>query len=175
MKIVPISQRSLLEKAARFQETILKGKQILETGGLRKSAFLCHSHKDDELVKGLLAEFQESGFDLYVDWKDHTMPDPPNVETAQKIQSKIKGCDLFLFLATANSKASRWCPWEIGYADASTRRIYIIPTADSQDSYGNEYLELYPKIDEGVYEGRKGLAIFEVGKSSGRWLSASNL
>ncbi len=170
-----ISQRSLLEKAARFQETFLKSKQLLETGSLRKSAFLCHSHRDEDFVKGLLVEFQELGIDLYVDWKDHTMPDTPNVGTAQKIQSKIKDCDLFLFLATANAKASRWCPWEIGYADSSSRRIYIIPTANNQDSYGNEYLELYPNIDEVNFEGRKGLAIFEVGKNKGRWMSASNL
>lgn len=172
---MPINQRSLLEKATRFQEASLKTKQILETGSLRKSAFLCHSHRDENLVKGLLVEFQESGIDIYVDWKDHTMPDKPNVETAQKIQSKIKGCDLFFFLATANSKASRWCPWEIGYADASSRRIYIIPTTDNQDTYGNEYLELYSKIDEGTYETHKALAIFEVGKNKGSWLSTSNL
>jgi len=170
-----ISQQNLLEKSSRYQETFSNSKRILETGSLRKSAFLCHSHRDDDLVKGLLVKFNELGVDLYVDWKDHTMPETPNVETAQKIQSRIKSCDLFLFLATANSKASRWCPWEIGYADASSRHIYIIPTSDHQNSYGNEYLELYAKIDEGIYEGRQSLAIFETKEKSGRWLTTSSL
>lgn len=170
-----ISQRSLLEKAARFQEPFLKGKQILETGALRKSAFLCHSHRDEELVKGLLVDFNEVGINLYIDWKDHTLPDTPNVETAQKIQSKIKSCDLFLFLATANSKASRWCPWEIGYADASSKHIYIVPTSDDQTSYGNEYLGLYPKIDEGVHQSRRVFARFEVGRTDGYLLDVNRL
>jgi len=170
-----ISQRNLLEKATRFQEPLLKSKQILETGAVRKSAFLCHSHRDEDLVKGLLVNFADLGIDLYVDWKDHTLPDTPNIETANKIQSKIKSCDLFLFLATANSKASRWCPWEIGYADAGLKHIYIIPTTDNYNTYGNEYLALYPKIDEGTSESYSGLAIFEIGKNTGRWLTTSTL
>jgi hypothetical protein len=170
-----LNQKVLLEKSMRFQESILKGKRVLGTAALRKSAFLCHSHKDEDLVKGLLVKFEEEGVDLYVDWKDHTMPDTPKVETAQKIQSKIKSYDLFLFLATANSKASRWCPWEIGYADASNRHIYIIPTSDNQNSYGNEYLELYPRIDESVYQSRRVFAKFEAGKTEGYLLNVNNL
>lgn len=46
------------------------------------------------------------------------MPERPNKETAQRIQGKIREIDYFLFLATENSGASRWCPWEIGYADS---------------------------------------------------------
>jgi hypothetical protein len=170
-----IRQSDLIEKSARFQDQILKSKQVFETGAARESAFLCHSHRDEELVKGLLVAFEEAGVDLYVDWKDHTLPDIPNVETAQKIQSKIKGCNLFLFLATANSKVSRWCPWEIGYADASSRLIYIIPTSDYQDSYGNEYLELYPRIDSCSYGAKKGLALFGAGKAEGEWLDRNSL
>jgi hypothetical protein len=117
----------------------------------RRSAFLCHSHTDEVLVQGLIAMFQSKGINLYVDWKDHTMPASPNAETAKKIQGKIRKTDMFLFLATANSKASRWCPWEIGYADSSGKTIYILPTTDGHDTYGNEYLELYPKIDTEQY------------------------
>lgn len=55
----------------------------------------------------------------------------------------------FLFLATPNSMKSRWCPWEIGYADGTKANdnILIIPTEDSAGWYGNEYLGLYRKID----------------------------
>jgi hypothetical protein len=127
-----------------------------------KMAFLCHSHKDEDLVKGLVVLFQELGITLYVDWQDNTMPEKPNSETAKKIQDRIIHSDIFLFLATANSKASRWCPWEIGFADSGDKKIYIIPTTDGYNSYGNEYLDLYPKIDTGTYriDNRPGYFVF---------------
>lgn len=172
---MPISQSNLINKSTTFRQSIYENMQKSAYLSRGKSAFLCHSHKDEVLVKGLLVLFQEADIDLYIDWNDHTMPDAPNAETARKIQEKIRGCDLFLFLATANSKASRWCPWEIGYADSSKKGIYIIPTSDGSDTYGNEYLELYAKIDEGSDNIKKGLAVFEVGKSNGRWLCSSTL
>ncbi|MBF8275622.1 MAG: hypothetical protein HW390_695 [Candidatus Brocadiaceae bacterium] len=172
---MPISKQNLISKATIFNQAIYENKQLLASLSRRKSAFLCHSHKDEALVKGMLVLFQEAGVDLYIDWNDHTMPDAPNAETARKIQEKIRRCDLFLFLATANSKASRWCPWEIGYADSSKKGIYIIPTSDGSDTYGNEYLELYAKIDEGSDNTKRGLAVFEAGKSNGQWLSSSTL
>ena len=57
--------------------------------------------------------------------------------------------DVFLFLATSRSIVSRWCPWEIGYADhaKSMRKVLIVPTEESGKWYGNEYLQLYPKLD----------------------------
>src|SRR5262249_25705220 len=73
----------------------------------------------------------------------------PNRETAKRIQAKIIELDWFLFLATANSMSSRWCPWEIGYADGKKQidQIFIIPTQDGQKTHGNEYLQLYRRID----------------------------
>jgi hypothetical protein len=114
-------------------------------------AFLCHSHQDRELVRGLIVQFAERGVELYVDWNDTAMPSSPDRVTADRIQARIRTADLFLFLATQNSTASRWCPWEIGYADAKRGRdnVLIIPTTDrSGNWHGNEYLQLYPKLDE---------------------------
>lgn len=77
------------------------------------------------------------------------MPASPNRETAAKIKDRIVACDYFLFLATANSMASRWCPWEVGYADGkkSIDQILLIPTTDDQGRFhGNEYLQLYRRI-----------------------------
>ena len=164
-----------MEKSLFYRQNLYESIQKSASVGKTKAAFLCHSHKDETIIKGLITLFQESGVDLYIDWQDHTMPETPNEETARIIQDAIKRHEFFLFLATANSKASRWCPWEIGYADSSRRQIYIIPTFDGSGTYGNEYLELYPKIDEGSLGSQKGLAIFEAGKSQGKWLSTSNL
>ncbi len=173
-----IEQATLRGEAAnysRFSSVIIKNAKEKEAGQ-RKSAFLCHSHRDEELVKGLIVIFQKAGVDLYVDWQDHTMPEKPNKVTAQKIQHKIMTSDVFMFLATANSKASRWCPWEIGYADNGKKSIYIIPTSDNQNSYGNEYLDLYPKIDTAYVDGAaRGCAVFQPGASQGKFLSNATL
>lgn len=123
-------------------------KSIIRSG-LRKTAFLCHSHRDNELAEGLQALLAEQGVELYIDWKDASMPPQPTRETAARIQNQIRTCDWFLFLATANSMASRWCPWELGYADGEKQpeRIAVVPTSDSTTTHGNEYMQLYRRID----------------------------
>lgn len=166
-----IRQSVLIQKATGYREMLYANMKEAASLGQVKSAFLCHSHRDETLVKGLIALFNEEGIDLYIDWKDHSMPEKPNAETARKIQEAIRARDFFLFLATANSMASRWCPWEIGYADSSQRKILIVPTSNDADTYGNEYLQLYAKIDMGTYETRSGLALFNADTRYGEWLS----
>ncbi len=130
------------------------------------TAFLCHSHLDKELAEGLQVWLAEQGVDLYIDWKDSTMPETPDRETARRIQSRIVTSAWFLFLATANSKASRWCPWELGYADGkkNLNQIAIVPTADGRGTYGNEYLQLYRRLDSNSLS---QLLLFEAGSSQG--------
>ncbi|PUU61759.1 hypothetical protein DCL23_26205, partial [Citrobacter freundii] len=86
-----------------------------------------------------------------------------------------KTTDWFLFLATKNSTQSRWCPWEIGFADIAKgyEKILIIPTEnDSGVWYGNEYLQLYKRMDEGVNNqtGKSGYAVYDAGINSGTWV-----
>lgn len=99
----------------------------------KQTAFLSHSHKDAELAKGLQGYLQAQGWIVYIDWEDTSMPPKPNRETAQKIKDRIKLLGWFIFLATANSTSSRWCPWEIGYADGVKQidKIVVVPTRDS--------------------------------------------
>ena len=82
---------------------------------------------------------------MYIDWEDAEMPERPNRQTAARIKDKIVQLDWFMFLATQTSTASRWCPWEIGYADGkkNIERIIILPTSDGYSTYGSEYLDLY--------------------------------
>lgn len=118
-----------------------------------QTAFLCHSHADRDLVAGLQETLRLAGWDIYIDWQDTTMPESPNRQTAERIQNKIVTTTWFFFLATQRSCASRWCPWEIGYADGVKQqdRILIFPTSDDQGNwYGNEYLQLYRKVDYGT-------------------------
>jgi len=161
-----ISQDLLRQKA----RTVVKGaatetlNEALVAG--RKTAFLCHSHTDRDLAEGFANYAKELGWDVYIDWQDNSLPSKPNVETAKAIQSEIEARTAFLFLATENSMASQWCPWEIGYADGVKGRgaVIIIPTKDSTHTYGGEYLELYPRIDNA----EKGeLGRFDPGTSQG--------
>jgi len=145
-----IDQSSI--RAYAGSTTIRKSEEIVEEAirSGRQTAFLSHSHKDADLAKGLQAFLQAQGWLVYIDWQDTSMPPRPNKETADRIKVKIKRLDWFLYLATANSATSRWCPWEIGYADGvkGLDRIVIIPTRDSVgNSHGNEYLDLYRHID----------------------------
>lgn len=138
-----ISQATLRGAAPRASTVLLKRAS-------QGTAFLCHSHLDRELAKGLQATLRDHGLDLYIDWQDASMPATPNSETAAKLRQRIIACDFFLFLATANSMSSRWCPWELGYADGRklNERVAIVPTSDGYTTHGNEYLGLYRHIDE---------------------------
>ena len=115
-----------------------------------KTVFLSHSHKDRDYALGLKGLIEGQGGQLYIDWLDEEMPPITNKETADRIRGKIGECDIFMFLATPNSMTSRWCPWEIGYADGKKPidSIVIVPTKDdSGNFYGNEYLQLYRRLE----------------------------
>lgn len=137
--------------------------------GLR-TAFLCHSHTDATLVRGLVVLFIEAGWRVYIDWADPSMPSKPNRETAARLKTRIVACDYFLFLATSTSMASRWCPWEIGYADGKKdiEKIFIIPTVDGATTHGSEYLDLYRRIDQSA---TGAMGAFAIGSSMPTLLS----
>lgn len=112
------------------------------------TAFLCHSHKDKLLAEGLQNLLMRNGWNVYIDWQDTDMPDTPDQVTAARIKLQISTNEWFIFLATNNSTASRWCPWEIGYADSEKQhdKILLVATRDDNNWYGNEYLNLYRRI-----------------------------
>jgi hypothetical protein len=165
---MPMSQDSLRRAAVNYK-THPRVRSLQEAKSLNvKSGFLCHSHKDVDLVRGLVAQLRDAGLDIYVDWEDSDMPSQPNKETADRIRKKIVSSDLFLFLATSHSISSRWCPWEIGYADGKKpiESIILLPTSDAHGTYGNEYLQLYRRIEE--FAG--SLRVIEPGKVIGESL-----
>lgn len=137
--------RAAAQRTGRFAPRTLTEARTMGV----KTAFLCHSHRDADLARGLVHLLAEAGWSVYIDWEDSSMPDKPNRETAAKIQQRIKEHHYFLFLATSNSMASRWCPWEIGYADGQKPlgQILIVPTTDGSNTHGNEYLQLYKRVD----------------------------
>ncbi|MBE0623492.1 MAG: toll/interleukin-1 receptor domain-containing protein [Burkholderiales bacterium] len=133
----------------------------------QRSAFLSHSHLDRTRAKGLQTLLAEQGWELFIDWEHNTLDERPTRETAEWLQKSILACDWLLYLATPNSEGSRWCPWEVGYADGKkgADSIIIIATSDSSGTYGSEYLKLYRQISE--TDGGRGLALFEAASVQG--------
>jgi hypothetical protein len=144
---IPQSDILQYERQASLQKS---AEMVNEAKASRKqTAFLSHSHQDARIAKSVQGFLHAQGWEVYIDWEDSSMPDSPNRETASRIQARIRELDWFLFLATRNSMASRWCPWEIGYADGVKAHdtILILPTSDSYGSHGNEYMQLYRYIN----------------------------
>src|ERR1700745_247411 len=100
---MPISQPRLREAALRASRTKFMTLNEARTRLGQRTAFLCHSHKDADLVLGLQVLLVENGFDVYIDWQDTAMPEEPDRETAERIKTRIRTLDWFLFLATGNS------------------------------------------------------------------------
>ena len=162
---MPLSLTSLESAAARPLRKSLTLNEARTAGA--QTAFLCHSHLDRARLIGLLNLISDEGWKVYVDWADEDMPETPTYETAARIQGKIRDLNYFLFLATPNSMSSRWCPWEIGFADGVKRneQIIVIPTTDhSGRSHGSEYLQLYRHVDL-AREG--GLGVWKANQTGG--------
>jgi len=154
-------------RAAANRKTTVAVESLNEARTLgAKTAFLCHSHHDSELANGLVQLLSEAGWRVYIDWQDAQMPESPNQETAQRIKQKIVDLEYFLFLATPKSMASRWCPWEVGYADGKKHldRILIVPTVDGAHTHGSEYLHLYRRVD---FSDKNELAVWQPGQTNG--------
>jgi hypothetical protein len=118
------------------------------------SIFLSHSHTDKAIVEQAKIFFENLGINIYVDWADETMPEKTNGVTAQRIKNQIISInDKFVLLATNNAIASKWCNWEVGIADPfkiPTKKIALLPLADNSGTWnGNEYLQIYPRIEKG--------------------------
>jgi hypothetical protein len=162
-----------LEKAAARPLPQTMTKSVNEaTAARKKIAFLSHSHLDQKLARGLQVLLAEQGWDVFIDWEHNMLDGRPTKETATWLQHAIVKCDWLLYLATQNSAKSRWCPWEIGYADGkkSNASIVVVSTKDSGGTYGSEYLDLYRRI----IDANGKLIIAEPGIAAARYLSEAS-
>ena len=117
------------------------------------TVFLSHSHDDldNPDVNKVISLLRQTGVRVYVDSLDSSLPPFASEATATKIKNEIRTNKKFILLATNRAVLSRWCNWELGYGDAFKYidNIAIIPLADnSSDWIGNEYITIYPRIEE---------------------------
>lgn len=113
--------------------------------------FLSHRRVDETLVTELNDYIEnELHFEAYVDWKDSLEDlDREHVteKTADYLRTIMRHACSLIFVVGANSVASRWTPWELGFFDGrqSARRIAIYLPDGVELPKGQEYLGLYSK------------------------------
>jgi hypothetical protein len=112
--------------------------------------FLSHRAMDHKLVTELNDYIeQELKFEAYVDWKDSRKElDRRKVseETAAYLRKIMRHARSLIFVVSANTPASKWMPWELGFFDGrqSSRRIGVyLPDDVPSLPRGQEYLGMY--------------------------------
>ena len=143
--------QEIAHKKGKGYDTLNERRMFSENTS-KTSVFLSHSHYDKALIVQAKTFFENLGISIYVDWADETMPEKTNGITAQKIKRQIYKNDKFVLLATNSAIASKWCNWEVGIGDSyklSSRKIALLPLADNSGIWdGNEYLQIYPRIEK---------------------------
>lgn len=129
-----------------------------ETASPTGSTFLSHSSKDKDLLPGAIQILERHGATVYTDKKDESLPPYTSTETAEILKGRIHVSKKFVLLTTAQSKDSRWVPWELGLADGykTVQNTAIFPSVDSQADTKwaeREYLGIYRRIVYGRLEG----------------------
>ena len=117
------------------------------------TVFLSHKHSDLKDLQGVMGLLKEYGVKVYIDSMDNKMPKETSGETAKRIKEVIKYCKKFILLATEDAIESYWCNWELGFGDTHKYKsnLAILPIKEIGESdyqyKGNEYLQIYPKIN----------------------------
>lgn len=113
--------------------------------------FLSHSSADKDALPKVIGFLEKYGARVYIDKADKELPQKTSAETGIKLKERISQCPKFIVLVSANSKSSRWIPWELGIADEkkTLRNVALLPDIGNHgnaDWPEQEYLGLYPRI-----------------------------
>ncbi|MBM3603254.1 MAG: TIR domain-containing protein [Alphaproteobacteria bacterium] len=118
--------------------------------------FLSHSTSDAEIILGVKGVLEDYGKTVYVDWLEDPQLDRSRVTpaTAETIRGRMRQCRSLVYVHSVNSGSSKWMPWELGYFDGFNGAVVILPVTRSGESFqGQEYLGIYPYIDEAPIQG----------------------
>ena len=114
--------------------------------------FLSHSFHDQELILGIMMSLEDLGYTVYVDWvhDKQLARDKVTSETAQVLRRRLGMSKSLFFATTANSSASKWMPWELGFMDGRNGKAAILPVVQQATSTyaGQEYLGVYPYVQQ---------------------------
>ena len=181
-------RRGYTSKAASILEERAKNTPLNQ----EFDVFLSHSYADAQSSQPLdaedllgLKEKLETDYKLsvYVDWIVDRTLDRSSVDarTAMILRTRMNHCGCLLYATSEQAGKSKWMPWELGYFDGKKGRVAILPVVDRQmASYkGQEYLGLYPYVDEVAPDG-ESKSILWVNEtptkyvSLARWISGDN-
>jgi TIR domain len=120
--------------------------------------FLSHSSAEpQEILLGVKAILEDRGLTVYVDkYSDPELsPDRITRKTAEILRHRMRQSNTLLYVYSQYSTKSRWMPWELGFFDGLKGAVGIIPvTLNQEETFkGEEYLSLYPHVDEALAEG----------------------
>lgn len=144
-------QSKVLAHYDNREERILNENKQLYIKSNKYDLFISHSYLDRDLIINLVELFNELGYCVYVDWINDPELDRSKVnkKTAELLRSRMDVSKGLAYIATNNIPNSKWCPWELGYADGKKGgKCAILPIMKTKSDCfkGQEYLELYPYI-----------------------------
>lgn len=152
---------STASEIQNFSEgVIVEAHELVKRGSATKAdVFLSHSSLDKEVLPKAIGFLEAHGAKVYIDKVDKELPKKTSAETGVKLKERISQCPKFIVFVTANSKNSRWIPWELGIADEKKklRNVALLPDVGSQTNAEwpeQEYLGLYPRIVLNTFKGQ---------------------
>lgn len=110
--------------------------------------FISHSSQNKELIHDIVKTLNTSRYVCYTDWmvdRDQLRRDLTSKETAEVIANRIKQSKVVLYVLTRECNASKWSPWELGYAYALNKPICVLQIEAIDDK--PEYLDLHNTFD----------------------------
>ena len=107
-------------------------KQRLYVDNLEKvkrfDVFISHNSSDMNQIVELYKNLNTKGYVAYIDWvndKYDLKREWCNASTSEIIKLRIQQSKIFIIFLTESTFKSQWCPWELGYADALNKKIYV--------------------------------------------------
>ena len=148
--------------------------QELTTGKIY-DIFLSYSYNDKEYAIKVYKMLSRCGYETYIDLKDPELDRKDvNKQTALHIATIIEHCRCLIYLHSASSAVSKWCPWELGYMSGQGQhhfRCAIIPlTEDKEEFPRQEYLAIYPYVDYARSSSENGDFDFWVNELDGKYI-----
>lgn len=154
-----LSRRRVAKSFNDIYENMLTAASDSET----YDVFLSYSSDDLEYVIATKEYLEEFGLRIYANHiEDPNGRSKVTPKVAEILRKRMKQCASLVLLHSKNSGDSKWVPWELGYFDALKNRVAILPIVpdDNPKFEGQEYLSLYPYLDEDTLKGQAQRALF---------------
>ena len=125
----------------------------------RFDVFLSHSSNESaDILLGVYETLTDLKLRVYVDSYSDPQLDPDNVDrtTAEILRHRLRSSASLLYVHSRYSSRSRWMPWELGFADAHSGKVGIMPIVRGSAGVfrGEEFLSLYPYVDIQMIAGK---------------------